>query len=131
MKTVDEAEAKRIVRNGLDNWIGTWDEFQELGRAMYIAARGVNTIEKREAFVGKYLGKLKPRLYVKKTKIGLSHKLAIESHLDESDDKKLSKADKKKIAINNQLSAQHLYNLSKKSTHVFVVKDGSKPTQMN
>ncbi|UXZ23064.1 hypothetical protein KZH41_02215 [Pseudomonas sp. YeP6b] len=127
MKTVDDAEAKRIVRSGLDNWIGTLDDFQDLTRKMYHAARGVNSTEKRDVFVGKYLAKGKPRIYSKKVKIGISHVLAIESHLDESYEKALSKSEKQKVSANNQLSAQHAYNLSKKTTNVFVVKDGSKP----
>jgi hypothetical protein len=66
MKTIDEAEAKRIVRCGLESWIGTLDDFKKMVSEMYCAAHGVNTIEKREKFIGKFLGRHKPRIYAKK-----------------------------------------------------------------
>lgn len=32
MKTIDEAEAKRIVRSDLESWIGTLDDFKKNGQ---------------------------------------------------------------------------------------------------
>lgn len=125
METVTEAYAKKVVRNGLDKWVGTFDDFQELARDMHREARGINTIEKREAFVSKYISRLKPRIYTKKIKIGISHTIAIESYVDDTESRQFSKAEKKKIAENNQLSAQHFYKLSKKTTHIFIVKHNS------
>jgi hypothetical protein len=126
MKLVDEIEAKKIVRRDLESWIGTLDDFHEMASEMHRTAYGVNTVEKREVFVSKFLGRLKPRIYAKKTKIGLSHTLVIGSDLEGGGDVKLSRAETKKIAVNNQLMTQYLYRLSKKSTFVFIVKDGSK-----
>lgn len=127
MKTIDEAEAKRIVRCGLESWIGTLDDFKKMVSEMYCAAHGVNTIEKREKFIGKFIGRHNPRIYAKKIKIGLSHDFAIGHYTKNEDDISFSKSEKKKITETNRLMSQYLYRLSNKSTYIFVVKDGSKP----
>lgn len=126
MKTIDEAEAKRIVRCGLESWIGTLDDFKKVVNEMYCAAHGVNTIEKRETLVGKFLSRHKPRIYAKKIKIGLSHDFAIGHYIKNEGDISFSKSKKKEIAETNRLMSQYLYRLSNKSTYVFVVKDGTK-----
>lgn len=125
MKIIDEAEAKRIVRCGLDNWIGTLDDFKKLATEMICAAHGVNTIEKREVFVGRFISRYKPKIYAKKTKIGISHNFAIVSCVDDTVDLSMSK--KREAAKNSKLMSQYLYRLRNKSTYAFVVKDGSKP----
>lgn len=128
MKIISELEAKQIVRDGLDTWVGTYREFQKFVEDMAFAAKGIVSPEKREAFVDNYLRKFKPSLYAKKVHFGLSNNFAIEvqRQILSADSEKISKAQKQKAAGNHQKLAQIAYQLSKKSTYVFVVKDDTR-----
>jgi hypothetical protein len=127
-KTKNAMDAKRIVREGLDRWMGTHREFQKFTEAMGSASKGIISVEKRETFVAGYLRKVKPLLYVKRVEFGLSNNYAIEVHTqgDAGLDVYSSKAQKKKSDELKQKLNQYNYKLNTKTTFVFVVTDDSK-----
>jgi len=127
MKTTSEFEARQIVSESLDNWVGTFSEFRNFAKDMRLAAKGVVSPEKREAFVENYIRKVKPNLYAKKVPFGLSNSFAIEVQRQvlSEDPGKMSKAQKQREAGRRQKLAQIQYSLSRQTTYVFVVKSDS------
>jgi hypothetical protein len=125
MEITSELEAKQIIKDGLESWVGTFTEFRKIAKSMVLNAKGVDSIEKREVAVNSYLRKEKPRIYVKKVPFGLSNEflIEVESVIQPSHSGKMSKAQNQKAASNQQKIAQHTYKLSQKTTYVFVVKN--------
>lgn len=128
MKNTNDLDARNIVRKGLDNWVGTHKDFIKFTLAMQAAAKGVNSTEKREAFIENYIKKFKPSIFSRKIKFGLSNNFIIlgEHDLSGHTATTISKANKQRALQNTQKLAQYLYKLRKRTTYVFVVKDDSK-----
>lgn len=128
MNNINDLEAKDIVRKGLDTWVGTHKNFKEFTFGMLAAAKGVNSTEKREAFIEKYMREFNFPIYARKAKFGLSDNFIILAEHDLSNRRgvTISKANRQRAAKNSQQLAQYLYQLRKKTTYVFVVKDDSK-----
>lgn len=127
MENSNGHKAKRIVRDGLDKWSGTYAEFKALASTMGQAAKDVTSPETREAFVKNYLREVKSEIYSKEVAFEFSNNYAIvhgQASLD--NEIEISENQRQEIVELTQMLAQYEYKLKNKKTFVFIVKDETK-----